>query len=190
MRTARFKELVARCGHPEIHLSWSLPTKDRVLQRAVAQKRLLTVHQEGRGSKKDYAVVGLHPGKFVQYLVFPKSLHRFADRKIVGIDYGLFGQKLSMGLPQVIERRVRSAAVARPERKRAADANIVRFEAPAPENGRPSPTKAARPAQTQPLLLKPWFEEVAAAINEMKGGKHRTALRRLEALLSRNGLKT
>src|SRR4051794_22542152 len=94
-KTARFSEVVARSGKPEVHLTWTEPTSDRVLQSALKQSRVLTVHQQTRGSKKDFGVVGLEPAPGTQFLIFPRSLRRFAGRRVVGINYELLGERLS-----------------------------------------------------------------------------------------------
>jgi hypothetical protein len=187
MPTTRFKELIAHCGRPEIHLSWSVPTKDRVLQRAVMDNRLLTVHQQGRGAKKDFATVGLHPGKFVQYLVFPRSLRAFADRKVVGIDYDSLGRQLSVSVPEEVDPRVKSAPVSRPAKKGRRDGIKI---APFAEPDSPRPERAdwtiEKPASVKtPVAVRPWNEEVRAAVTDLKAGRRQPALARLQALLAR-----
>ena len=38
-------------------------------------------------SGTDFGVVGLKESKDARYLIFPKSLKRFADTRIIGIDW-------------------------------------------------------------------------------------------------------
>ena len=40
-------------------------------------------------SGTDFGIVGLNESKDARYLVFPKSLKRFANTRIVGIDWTL-----------------------------------------------------------------------------------------------------
>ena len=40
-------------------------------------------------SGTDFGIVGFKQRKGATYLVFPKSLKRFADKRIVGIDWSL-----------------------------------------------------------------------------------------------------
>lgn len=87
MKTVRFSQVVARAGPPEVHVSWLPPAKDPVLKRALKEHRVMTVHQELRGTRKDFGTVGLALKGPAQILLFPKSLRRFAERKVVGIDY-------------------------------------------------------------------------------------------------------
>ena len=87
MKTARFTDVVAAAGRPQVHALWLAPDKDPELRRAVRDCRVMTIHQALRGTKKDHGTVGLHLEGSTQVLVFPKSLRRFGDRHIVGIDY-------------------------------------------------------------------------------------------------------
>ena len=52
----------------------------------------MTLHQELRGAKKDFGVVGFHEEDNAQYLLFPKSLKRFDDRRVIGINYDLLAK--------------------------------------------------------------------------------------------------
>ena len=79
MKTARFTDLVKKAGAPNPYLLWVSPKKDNIFQRAVKEQRVLTIHQENVGTKKDYGMVGFHQEPNAQYLVFPKSLKAFGD---------------------------------------------------------------------------------------------------------------
>ena len=50
----------------------------------------MTVQKTESGT--DFGVVGFKERKGANYLVFPKSLKRFADKRIVGIDWALVSQ--------------------------------------------------------------------------------------------------
>jgi hypothetical protein len=77
------------------------------LKKALKHHRVLTVHRRLRGAKKDFGVVGLEPARNAQFLVFPKSLRSFADRRVVGIDYDLLADAISV-VPAPKERNVRA----------------------------------------------------------------------------------
>jgi len=47
----------------------------------------MTIQKSESGT--DFGIVGFKERKGATYLVFPKSLKRFADRRIIGIDWGL-----------------------------------------------------------------------------------------------------
>lgn len=91
VKTARFSNVVAKAGRPEAHVSWVKPETDSVLQSAQKQHRVLSVHQQLRGAKKDYGVVGVEEASDrqhgVQYLIFPKSIRAFEGQHVVGIQY-------------------------------------------------------------------------------------------------------
>ncbi|MEI9895372.1 MAG: hypothetical protein WDN28_16160 [Chthoniobacter sp.] len=93
MKTARFSQVVAKCGQPEVHVAWIAPARDRVLQAAVKTNRVMTVLQENVGTKADHGIVGFEAGQNRQFLIFPKSLRSFAGRGIVGIQYDLLDSR-------------------------------------------------------------------------------------------------
>jgi hypothetical protein len=91
MNTVRFAKLVAECGRPENHLVLTDPAKDKLLQAAIKASRVLTIHQEQGGT--NYGTFGFSAGRERQFLVFPKSLARFKDARIVGIKYDLLASE-------------------------------------------------------------------------------------------------
>ncbi|MEO7598253.1 MAG: hypothetical protein ABIV50_04935 [Opitutus sp.] len=121
MKTARFVEVVEKSGRPETYLLWVPAARDKRFQRAVKDHRIMTVHQELRGAKKDYGVVGFHEEDNAQYLLFPKSLRRFDERRVIGIDYELLGK----GQP------AQSNKASAPTRKASALAKSAKKESPA-----------------------------------------------------------
>ena len=86
-KTARFKDLVEKCGTPEAYTAWVDPKRDSRFQAAWRENRVLTIHQNPTGHTKDFGVVGFHNEANVGYLLFPKPLTEFEGRKIVGIAY-------------------------------------------------------------------------------------------------------
>ena len=86
-KTVRFTLVVENCGAPQIYIPWQSPKEDRHLQTQIRQARIMTIQKTGSGS--DFGCVGLIERKGAQYLVFPKSLKRFADERIVGVKWEL-----------------------------------------------------------------------------------------------------
>ena len=186
MKTARFSEMVARSGRPEIHLSWTEPTADRTLQAANKQSRVLTVHQKVRGAQKDFGVVGIEPGRDVQFLVFPKSLRRYAGRHVVGIRYDLLDDAPSVGTKPAGRGGVatHSHVVSARPRKTKAEVKLKKKSVP---SRRPLP-KAEVPAE--PIAFEPATEdndpvksEIRRALTDLSMGHVTKAKRRLTALL-------
>ncbi len=88
-KSARFASVVQAAGEPEPVYLWTDPKEDKRLMAAVKQDRVLTVKPASPGTKRDIGVVGFTPEKSASYLVFPKPLSAFKDRRIVGIKYDL-----------------------------------------------------------------------------------------------------
>jgi len=97
MKTARFSKVVEECGKPETHLALMKPAKDRALQKAVKEQRVMTAWQDSVGTKADRGKVGFEPGSGRQFLIFPKSLRAFTEHTVFGIKYDLLD---SRGLPK------------------------------------------------------------------------------------------
>ena len=89
MKTVRFSALVEAAGRPDTYLLLLPPEKDKGLQAAIKARRVMTLHQEPVGSKKDYGTVGFEPGRARQFLIFPKSISSFQGSRIVGVKYDL-----------------------------------------------------------------------------------------------------
>ena len=86
-KTTRFALVVETCGAPQVYTLWQPPKKDRRLQAEVRQMHVMTIQKSASGS--DFGCVGLIERKGALYLLFPKSLKRFADQRIVGIKWEL-----------------------------------------------------------------------------------------------------
>ncbi len=138
MKTARFAKVVKASGAPETYLLWLPPAKDKIFQRGLKEHRVMTLHQELRGGKKDYGRVGFHEEPNAQFIIFPKSLRRFEDRRIVGIDYDLFAKNSrSSSTPKVVSRErkivpLKSKRQAAPDRVANQAANVFKFPGPNP----------------------------------------------------------
>jgi hypothetical protein len=111
VKTVRFSQVVEKAGKPEVYLTLTKPAKDRHLQSAIKAHKVMTVRQENAGGATDRGEIGFDEGPERQYLLFPRSLQRFADRKVVGIKYDLIEE------PDVPESEV--AKPSREKKKRA-----------------------------------------------------------------------
>jgi hypothetical protein len=85
VKTARFTRAVEKCGEPEVYTLWQKPGADRHFQSQIKNNRVMTIQKSESGT--DFGFVGFKERKGATYLVFPKSLKRFADKRIVGIDW-------------------------------------------------------------------------------------------------------
>jgi hypothetical protein len=83
VKTARFTRVVEKCGEPEVYTLWQKPGADRHFQSQIKNNRVMTIQKSESGT--DFGFVGFKERKSATYLVFPKSLKRFADKRIVGI---------------------------------------------------------------------------------------------------------
>jgi hypothetical protein len=87
IKTARFSQIIEKCGKPEVYTLWQKPSGDRHLQVQIKKTRLMTILKSESGT--DFGIVGFKESKEARYLVFPKSLKRFAEKRIIGIDWTL-----------------------------------------------------------------------------------------------------
>ena len=90
-KTARFAELVEKAGKPEVYTLWQKPAQDRHLQSEIKNNRVMTIQRSDTGS--EFGIVGFKEQKGASYLIFPKSLKRFENKRIVGINWDLVKTK-------------------------------------------------------------------------------------------------
>ncbi len=86
-KTVRFSQVVEKCGGPQVYTLWQKPAADRHFQAQIKNSRIVTIQKGESGT--DFGIVGFKGGKGATYLVFPKSLKGFADKRIIGIDWAL-----------------------------------------------------------------------------------------------------
>jgi hypothetical protein len=86
-KTVRFVAIVEECGKPEVYTLWQRPKDDRKFQLLLKKDRIMTVLKSESGS--DFGLVGFRETKGARYLTFPKSLKRFTDQRVVGINWEL-----------------------------------------------------------------------------------------------------
>jgi hypothetical protein len=90
VKTARFSQVVEKCGKPEVYTLWQKPAADRHLQSQIKNNRVMTIQKSESGT--DFGLAGFKERKGATYLLFPKSLKRFAEKRIIGIDWALVRQ--------------------------------------------------------------------------------------------------
>jgi hypothetical protein len=87
VKTARFAQVVQECGKPEVYTLWQKPARDRHLQSQIKNNRVMTVQKSQAGT--EFGMVGFTERKGAICLLFQKSLKRFEDKRIVGINWDL-----------------------------------------------------------------------------------------------------
>jgi hypothetical protein len=87
VKTARFADVVERCGQPQVYTLWQNPKTDRHFQSVIKNVRLMTIRASDTGT--EFGEVGFHEVKGASYLEFAKSLRRFTEKRIVGINWDL-----------------------------------------------------------------------------------------------------
>ncbi len=150
-KAVRFSEVVKKSGSPYPVTLWTDPGEDPELQKAIRQNRVLTVEQGGHGSKVDFGMVGFRPEINGAYLVFPKSLAQFAEKRIVGIKYDL------VETPSVKD----PAPQKRPAIKRIIKKNVA-------SRNKPIPIPKPEPKLVKLPKFKVKVERIAISITEVE----------------------
>jgi hypothetical protein len=91
VKTIRFGEIVKEAGKPEVYTLWQTPAQDRHLQSQIKNNRVMTVQKTDSGT--EFGLVGFQERKGAGYLVFPKPLKRFENKRVVGINWDLVKTK-------------------------------------------------------------------------------------------------
>ena len=87
IKTARLSQLVEKCGKPQVYTLWQKPSADRHLQSQIKNHRVMTLLKSESGT--DFGIVGFKESREARHLIFPKSLKRFEEKRIIGIDWAL-----------------------------------------------------------------------------------------------------
>ena len=87
IKTTRFSRIVEKCGKPQVYTVWQKPSADRHLQAQIKKSRVMTILKSESGT--DFGIVGFKESREARYLIFPKSLKRFAEKRIIGVDWTL-----------------------------------------------------------------------------------------------------
>jgi hypothetical protein len=86
-KTIRFSRIVEKCGKPDVYILWQKPAADRHFQTQLKNNRVMTVQKSESGT--DFGIIGFKERKGARYLVFPKSMKQFTDKRVIGIDWTL-----------------------------------------------------------------------------------------------------
>ena len=87
VKTARFTEVVQKCGAPEVYTLWLKPEADRHFQSLIKKHRIMTIQPSDAGT--DFGVADFCKRHGATYLAFPKSIKQFQDKRIVGVNWDL-----------------------------------------------------------------------------------------------------
>jgi hypothetical protein len=90
MNTVRFTQVVEKSGKPEVYLL--LSETDKTFHDALEANRIMSLVGGVDGAKTEYGLVGYDKKRRGQLLLFPHSLRRFADSRVVGIKFDLFAE--------------------------------------------------------------------------------------------------
>ena len=90
VKTVRFPQVIEKCGEPDVYTLWQKPDVDRHFQSHIKNNRVMTIQRSGSGT--EFGITGFKNRKGATYLVFPRSLKRFAEKRIVGINWALVGR--------------------------------------------------------------------------------------------------
>ena len=86
-KTKRFADVVEAAGKPEVYTLWQKPVQDRHLRSEIENNRVMTILKTEAGT--EFGMVGFKEQKGASYLVFSKSLKRFENRRIIGVNWDL-----------------------------------------------------------------------------------------------------
>ena len=86
-KTARFSQVIESCGKPQVYTVWQKLSADRHLQAEIKKNRMMTILKSESGT--DFGIASFKESRDARFLIFPKSLKRFADKRIIGIDWAL-----------------------------------------------------------------------------------------------------
>jgi len=84
-KTKRFSQIAEECGQPNVYTLWEKPAADRRFQVQLKNNRVMTIQKSESGT--DFGIIGFKERKGARYLVFPKSLKQFANKRVIGIDW-------------------------------------------------------------------------------------------------------
>jgi hypothetical protein len=87
IKTARFSQVIENCGKPQVYTLWQNPSADRHLQTQIKKTRVMTILKSESGT--DFGIVGFKESREARYLIFPKSLKRFAEKRVIGLEWAL-----------------------------------------------------------------------------------------------------
>jgi hypothetical protein len=179
-KTARFSAIVDAAGRPDVHVLLTAPEDDKVLQAAIKQDRVMTIEQTRSSGKADRGTIGFEPGQSRQFLIFPKSLARFAGSTVVAIKYDLLKQG---------DSRVPSRAFVKTKAAKTKMPSKEKRETRAPSTAKIIPFRNSEPATVQEPVepLQDLRKELQKAVDFLAQGRRSAATDLLKRII--NGLR-
>ncbi len=110
----RFGDLVRNSGRPGTFTLWMDPRKDRKLNQAKRENRILTIVHEPK--KRDFGLVGFHQRPIASYLVFPRALPAEQGTRVFGINYQMIEEQVASEKPH--KQGAEHKRLAKPEPKK------------------------------------------------------------------------
>jgi hypothetical protein len=175
-KTTRFTAIVETAGHPDVHVLLTAPETDKVLQSAIKENRVMTIEQGRSRGKTDRGSIGFSPGQSRQFLIFPKSLARFADSNVVAINYDLLEQGDAR-----VPSRSSSKAPATKEKEKPPEKRKTQPPSPTKIIPFTSPTAPPLPEPVEPV--QDLQSELQKAIDILAQGRRDAALNLLKRIL-------
>jgi hypothetical protein len=176
-KTARFTAIVEAAGRPDVHVLLTAPENDKVLQAAIEQHRVMTIEQARTSGKADRGSIGFEPGQSRQFLIFPRSLARFAGSTVVAVKYDLLKQG---------DSRVPSRAFVKTPAAKNKVRSKEKRETPAPSTAKIIPFMNSEPPTVKEPIepLQDVRKELQKAIDFLAQGRQSAALNLLKRIVS------
>jgi hypothetical protein len=86
-KTVRFSQVVEKGGEPKVYTLWQKPSADRHFQAQLKNNRVMTILKSEGGT--DFGIAGFNEKIGARYLIFPKSLKQFTNKRIIAVDWKL-----------------------------------------------------------------------------------------------------
>ena len=186
--TSRFTSLAKKFGMPYATTLWTDPKADPEFLKAIKQNRVVTLFSENAGTRKDYGKIGFHPGPNANFLIFPKTLPKGDDSRIVGIQYGALAPEPVRG------KAIRPAKVVPPvpkvAKELAAPPRLEIFREPATPANRPRHRE--KPARQFSAILRRtavWEQRLSVQARNRRGAKKQFEQAAKDAVFDPTGAK-
>jgi hypothetical protein len=173
IKTTRFTAIVEAVGRPDVHVLLTAPEDDKVLQAAIKQNRIMTIEQGRDRGKMDRGSIGFSPGQSRQFLIFPKSLARFAGSSVVAIKYDLLkGGDERVPSPSFVKPTAAKKNEPPADKRKSQPSSAAKI-IPFTSAAAPAPPEPAKPAQNLQSKLQDAIslltqEQHGAALNLLK----------------------
>ena len=113
----RFGDLVKSTGKPQTATLWMVTKKDPAFSRALRQNRVLTIVQQRPGGHQEFGIIGFLLGSRATYLVFPRTLPKNENARVIGVNRQLLDEPKAAEPAQVRTGPQRTRPVSKPAQK-------------------------------------------------------------------------